>query len=183
MNTWTFVCTEGTKGTSPCSVGRKLAEAMGIPKDQQTCHCEKFVGDMQRKRGLSKRHTCVRELGDAGHMYVSQDQPKAVRIEVRLAIDLTWEQTEGARLLLEEHFGSVMFGVQGDPGEVPSMPLPPPDPCRAVTPPPENVEEPTQRIEPPRQGDLPPVDAPPRAYRGPLPEEQVNRPPEDIGQL
>lgn len=178
MITLMFVCKGLRKRTCPCCEGSDVAEKLGTPKDQQECHCGKFVKDMPRERGVPKYHTCLRQLGGAGTMFVQEDQPDTLHITIRVKEMPSWEAFDEVRKFLEARHQQVMWAFGADPGEdfTPPMPMGSHDYLHAAErPPEEDVEEP-HREEEPRPIGVKPEDLPTTMpYRGPSPEEQARR--------
>lgn len=171
MYVLTFVCKSLKKGMCPCCEGSEVAAQLGVPKDQQECFCGKFVEDMPRKRRIPKFHTCIRRLGDAGQMFVTQDESDTMRIDIRMRspFDPT-SAYQAIRYLETRHPGTVWrFEDEGGGDSMPPT-FEEMRPPMVGVPPPRNEEDATtERLEPKPRG-VSPADLPHMIYRGPTPE-------------
>lgn len=174
MVTITFTCTGLKKRTCPCCEGGKVAEALGCDPGDHDCYCGKFVGNMQRARGLPRHHTCIRDAKGLGRIYAAVETPGVLRVEIRTPEMPEWERINAARGYLEGRHKGVAHSFATDPGEKLKPPRPQAEqpPAPAPQPPPEKVEEPEEAEEDSRPANPPPAAAP---YRGPLPEGGVRR--------
>lgn len=171
----TFVCMSLKKGTNPCHEGGVVAEKLGVPQDQQECFCGRFVKDMPRTRGIPKFHTCVRQLGDWGRIFVTQDEPDTMRIDVRLKKSPDPDICYRAIRYLEERHPGTVWRMENEGGGAEPLPLQfkAAKSLRAAEPPPRAEEEPTtERLEPRPQGVKPQDLLGKIPYRGPLPEDE-----------
>lgn len=171
MLTLIFVCRDLKARTDPCREGSEAAEMLGVPKVQQTCHCEKFVKDMVRGRGIPAHHTCIRELGDLGMMFVVEDEPGVLRIEVRLRKPFSPENLYKMLRYLEQRHGQVLWRQDDEGSGEEPIPLKFEEtkPPIVGEPPPEVEEEPTPPAEEePRPKNIPPEELARRLYRGPI---------------
>lgn len=166
-----FVCKSLKKGTCPCCEGSEVGLLLGAPKDQQECYCGKFVEEIPRKRGIPKFHTCIRRLGDAGQMFVTQDEKDTIRIDIRMKEPFDPESSYKAIRYLEERHPGTVWRFEDEGGGTVMMPqveaMRPP----VVGVPPPSVEEAatTEKLEP-RPQDVKPEDLLQQlSYRGPLP--------------
>lgn len=169
MLTITFICKGLKKRTCPCCEGSNVAEKLGVPKDQQKCYCGRFVEELPRAKGVPKYHTCIRELGGMGTMFVTQGEKDILRIEIRLKEHPDPDNLyRTIRYLEERHPGTTWRTEEDDPSK-PFEPRfestkPPVD-----GPPPENVEEHTPPDSgEPRPRNISPEEIAKRGYRGPV---------------
>jgi len=171
MYVLTFVCKSLKKGTCPCCEGSEVAAHLGVPKDQQECFCGKFVEDMPRKQRIPKFHTCIRRLGDAGQMFVTQDETDTLRIDIRMRGPFDPASAYKAiRYLETRHPGTVWRFEDEGGGDEPQPTFAEMLPPTVGVPPPRNEEEVTTESLEPRSRDVKPEDLIQHVgYRGPLP--------------
>jgi len=174
MLTLIFICRGLKARTDPCREGGRAAEALGVPEDQQQCHCDKFVHELRRNKGAPKHHTCLRQLGDVGVMFVVGDEPDVLRIEVRLSHPLPPDNLYGMLKYLEGRHRNVLWRQDDEGGDVEPIPLRFDETRPPVVgePPPAVEEEPTPSVHDPRPAGVSPEELARRMYRGPIPETE-----------
>ena len=170
MLTITFTCRSLKTRTNPCHEGREVGKLLGIPIDQQECYCDAFVKKLSRGKGIPQQHTCIRQLSGMGRVFVTQDEPDVMRLELRLKEYPDPDRLyEAIRYLETRHPGTTWRTEDDDPAHpfVPKFEHTKPP---VVGLPPENVEEPTVSVEEPRPRNISPEEIAKRAYRGPIAE-------------
>lgn len=165
----TFTCRGLKKRTNPCHEGREVGKLLGVPVDQQECYCNDFVEKLPRGKGIPQRHTCIRQLGGLGRVFVTQDEPDAMHLELRLKEHPDPDRLYEAIRYLETRHPGTTWRMEGDDTEHPYIPkFGNTKPPVVGSPPPENVEEPTPPVEEPRPRNISPEEIARRAYRGPI---------------